>query len=188
MTCLLCNGITFSLICKKCQNTLLKPTIKKQQILPNFYVYSFYNYDEIKELINSKYHFYGDRVYNILANICLKTFATNITQECNVLNIADNKIKDYSQSAILAHALKTKYITPKYNKIVAQNRVKYAGKSLDFRLNNPRDFKYFGKKGIKAILVDDVITTGQTLKEAKSVLEKHDCIVLFGVTLAYLEK
>jgi len=70
-----------------------------------------------------------------LANICLKTFATNITQECNVLNIADNKIKDYSQSAILAHALKGEiYWLQNIITLCAQHRVKYAGKSLDFRL------------------------------------------------------
>jgi len=37
------------------------------------------------------------------------------------------------------------------------------------------------------ILIDDIITTGTTLKEAEKVLNKNGINVLFALTLAYVE-
>jgi competence protein ComFC len=70
-----------------------------------------------------------------------------------------------------------------YKKLIAKNLVQYAGKDLNFRLNNPRDFEYKGKKNISVILVDDVVTTGTTLKEAKKVLANFGVKVEFSVVL-----
>jgi competence protein ComFC len=75
-------------------------------------------------------------------------------------------------------------IKPLYNVLKATNIVKYAGKDLKFRQNNKRDFKYTGLKNIKIILVDDLITTGLTILEAKKCLERYGCEVLFALTLS----
>ena len=67
---------------------------------------------------------------------------------------------------------------------LAQNRVKYAGKSLEFRLNNPRNFIYKAKKDISVVLIDDIITSGTTIREAIESLEKYNVKVINVITLA----
>ena len=71
---------------------------------------------------------------------------------------------------------------------MAQNRVNYSGKSLQFRLENPREFFYTGKSNIDVILVNDIITTGITLQEAQKVLMSHGVNVLFALTLVDVEE
>jgi len=94
----------------------------------------------------------------------------------------------YSHVGLLTKAMKTKTSIPLHAKLMAQNRVNYAGKDLEFRLSNPRDFKYTGKKNIDIILVDDIITTGITLQEAQKVLIQNGVNVLFALTLADVEE
>ena len=84
--------------------------------------------------------------------------------------------------------MKKKHAIPLHSSLLAQNRVNYSGKSLQYRLSNPRDFLYTGKHNIDAILVDDIITTGITLQEAQQVLEQNSVNVLFALTLADVEE
>ena len=74
--------------------------------------------------------------------------------------------------------------TALHNVLKAQNRVKYAGESLEFRLNNPRNFFYSGPNDIDAILLDDTITTGTTIEEASRVLKDHNVNLHFALTIA----
>ena len=186
MRCLSCQNLSLSIICKNCQNNLLKPIFKKRELENNLEIYSFYEYEEIKNLINTKYQFYGDRVYKILADLSFKKFANNFNFDEKVVAISvdDHTSHDFSQSAILVNGLKSKNIIPIYSTLEAKNKIKYAGKSLEYRQKNKRDFIYLGEKNLKVILVDDIVTTGSTLQEAKKVLEKSDCEVLFGLTLS----
>jgi len=101
-----------------------------------------------------------------------------------VIPIDDHTRHGFSQTAILAKALKSEVLSPIYASLRAKNDIKYAGKDLDFRLKNPRNFEYKGNKNIKVILIDDVITTGTTMLEAKNTLQKYGCEVLFGLCLA----
>ena len=80
--------------------------------------------------------------------------------------------------------MKQKNSKPLHASLMAQNRVSYAGKDLQFRLENSRDFIYTGLSDIDVILVDDIITTGITLQEAHKVLVSHRVNVLFALTLA----
>jgi competence protein ComFC len=82
--------------------------------------------------------------------------------------------------------MKTKYLVPLFNTLHSTNDIKYAGQSLEFRLNSPRNFKYKGPKNIDVILVDDIKTTGTTLNEAKEVLEKFGVNVYLSIVLADL--
>jgi len=186
MRCLSCQKISFNIICKQCQVTFFKPSFYKRELKKEFFVYSFYNYEEIKEFINSKYYFFGDRVFNILGKLAFKQFSKNFKFDTNIfaLSIDDFTKHDFSQTAILTKYLKSKNITPIYSKLKITNIVKYAGKDLDFRQNNKRKFIYSWRSNIKIILVDDIVTTGLTLLEAKEVLEKNNCEVLFALTLS----
>lgn len=185
MRCLSCEKLSFSIICKKCQNTLLAPNFFKKELSKNFFVYSFYSYEEIEPFILSKYYFHGDRVFNILAKLSFSKFASHFSYPTLVyaLPIDDHSRHDFSHTAILAKHLKAPFIKPIYNVLKASNIVKYAGKDLDFRQKNPRKFVYTGTSNIDVILVDDLMTTGTTILEAKKVLKKHNVNVLFALTL-----
>ena len=176
--CLTCTNFSFSIICKNCQKTLLTPSIKKRDD-----IVSFYQYEEIERLLKYKYHPFGSRVFEVLAKNSFKKFAEVYREEIYSLSIDDNPKRGYSHTAILNHSLKSKYITPLYKKLLAQNDITYAGKDLEFRLNNPRDFRYTGIENIDVILVDDIVTTGTTIQEAKEVLKKHNVNVLFCLVL-----
>ena len=184
--CILCESFSFSIICKACQNNILDPKLYKRELTKGFFIYSFYKYDEIKELINSKYQFYGDEVFKILASLSLKKFSSNFTfnNKIYAIPIDDHTRHDFSHTAILAKSLKSKYITVKYNSLKATNIVKYAGHDKTFREKNKRNFIYTGDKNIQVILVDDIITTGSTILEAKQILEKYNCEVIFALTLS----
>ena len=176
--CLTCTNFSFSIICKHCQKTLLTPSIRKRDD-----IVSFYQYEEIERLLKYKYHPFGSRVFEVLAKNSFKKFAEVYQEKVYSLPIDDNPKRGYSHTAILNRALKSDYITPLYRRLLAQNEVNYAGKDLDFRLNNPRNFLYKGQKNIDVILVDDIVTTGTTIKEAKEVLKKENVNVLFCLVL-----
>lgn len=186
MRCLCCESLSFKAICTGCQKNLLTPSFYKRELEEDFFVYSFYKIEEIKELINAKYYFYGDRVFKILSNLAFKKFALNFEYPHKIKAIPiDDRIKQsFSHTAILTKALKSQKIQPTYNTLHAKNNIKYAGKTLEFRKTNKREFIYKGKKNLEIILVDDIITSGCTLLEAKSVLEKNGCKVLFALTLS----
>jgi len=186
MRCLTCQSLSIKAICKSCQEKLLIPTIKKRELARDFIVYSFFEYKDIKELLNTKYEFYGDRVFNILANISFSKFAKEFSYTSVVfaISVDDVRSHQFSQASILAKSLNSLHIKPLYNKLLTKNKIKYAGKSLEYRNKNKRDFKYKGKENIQVILVDDIVTSGNTLQEAKKVLENNNCEVLFALTLS----
>lgn len=186
MRCIACEKLSFLLICKKCQENYFIPVFNKRELNKDFFVYSFYEYDAIKELLNAKYQFFGDRIYTILSSLSFAKFGQNFefTEVVDAIAIDDHTRNDFSHTAILAKHLQSKYITPKTNLLQAKNQVKYAGKNLLFRQQNPRNFFYKGEKNKNIILVDDIVTTGTTILEAKKCLEKDGCKVLFALTLS----
>ena len=186
MRCVCCSSLSLQIVCKDCQSKLLKPSFYKREVSKDFYVYSFYKFDEVKEFINSKYQFYGDRVFKILSTLSLQKFSSNFTfpHKIYAIPIDDHTFHQFSQTAILTKSLQSKFIKPIFNTLKATNRVKYAGKDLEFRKKHKRDFVYVGKKDIQVILIDDLVTTGLTILEAKECLEKNGCEVLFALTLS----
>ena len=186
MICISCNKLSFEIVCKKCQELYLQPSFYKREIEKDFYNYSFYSFSDIEDLISSKYYFYGDRVFNLLAKLSFAKFSSNFLFDENIIAIAidDHTRHNFSHTAILAKHLESPIIKPKYNCLKATNIVKYAGKDLDFRLKNPRGFKLTELSNQMTILCDDLITTGATIKEAKKVIEKKNNKVLFSLTLA----
>lgn len=185
MRCLTCHLFSFQIICKGCQEKFLTPSFYKRTIENELDVYFFYPFAEVKELLSSKYEFYGDKVYTLLAKLAFKKFAQNFSYEekITVISVDDHTRHDFSQTAILGKHLQTSQLFPLYGVLQAQNKVKYAGKNLAFRQQNKRDFSYTGPSNIQVILVDDVVTTGTTLIEAKRILEDHGCEVLFALTI-----
>jgi competence protein ComFC len=177
MKCLSCENLSFQIICKSCQENLLTPSFHKRELEKDFFNYSFYSFSEIEDLISSKYYSHGDRVFNTLAKLSFKKFAQNFVFDELVYSIGidEHTRHEFSQTAILSRHLKSEFI--------ATNIVKYAGHDLEFRKKNKRKFKT-SLTNKKIILVDDMITTGTTILEAKKVLEKRNNKVLFSLTLA----
>lgn len=190
MKCSVCSNWSFYIICKTCQKNLLTPYLKQRKLSEDFNVYSFYSFEEIEDLVASKYQDFGDRVYNILAQNSFARFAKEFHFEHPViaLSIDDHVRNDFSHTAILTRHLQSKTITPCFNQLHSKSKVKYAGKDLDYRKKNPRAFHLKNIKNQYIILIDDVVTTGTTLKEAKKLCEKKGNTVLFALTLANARK
>ncbi|RUM70834.1 MAG: ComF family protein [Sulfurovum sp.] len=187
MRCLSCHRLSWLTFCASCQEKLLKPTITKRTI-NGLDVYSFFRYQHIEDLLLTKHTAQGFNIYKALAQLSFKPFIENFMKnnrdKIYVLGVDENVKSSYSHVALLTHAMRGKNVKILHAKLMANNSVKYAGKSLQFRLENPREFHYSGVKNIEVILVDDIITTGTTLNEAKEILEKNGVEVLFALTLA----
>lgn len=185
MRCLLCQSWSLKYICKTCEELHLKPSLQKR-VLPNgLEVYYFYKYKEIEELIKSKYFFIGYFIYRTLARLSFKEFSKSFLFDEKVYAFAcDASIKNgYSNTSLLSRYLKSNTIKPLYNKLISTTNISYAGKTLDFRLRNPKQFEYKFKSNINAILVDDTVVSGTTLSQAEKELAKYNVNVLFAITL-----
>lgn len=187
MRCLSCQKLSFKTFCKECQISLLKPNITKRTI-GTLDVYSFYKYSNIENLLLTKHTSLGFRVFSALAKITFKSFINEFVasdrRRVYVVGV-DEKVKNgYSHVALLSKSMRTKYSKILFSSLLSKNDIKYSGKNLQFRIENPRNFAYTGKKDIDVILIDDIITTGTTLQEAQKVLNQHDVNVLFALTLA----
>jgi len=186
MKCISCNTYSFSLICHDCQRKFFTYKTTKRVLHDNLIVYSFYPYSQIEDFIKTKHTYRGAKLYKLLANNSFKVFSKkfDFTDRVYAIPIDDKVTSLYSHTAILARSLKSKIIVPRYNTLRAKNQVNYSAKTLEYRLKNPRNFHYSYKNDIDVILVDDVITTGTTLSEAKATLKKYNVNVLFALTLA----
>ena len=186
MKCMMCEILSLTHICNSCQETFLTPSIYKRKIYNNIEVISFYKYSEIKRLLHTKHTDLGFYIYSILAKKSFKKFADdfNFVNPVSSIAIDDNILNGYSHTAILNKELKSTYIEPLYNKLRANNRISYSGKSREFRLLNPRNFELNSFKESELILVDDIITTGSTLTQALQTMQQNKKEVLFCLTLA----
>ena len=176
---MVCNKFSLTHICKNCKKLLKPDFFRKDDII------SFYKYEDIEVLIKFKYEKFGSFIFKELSSP-FALFSKNYPKVLNIIPIDDKIDKGYSHTAILANAMKKdkKFFSTLHSK----NSVQYAGKSLEFRLSNPRNFEYFGPKGIDVVLVDDIVTTKTTINEAKEVLKKYNVNVLFSLVLADLRE
>jgi len=187
MRCFICARLSINIICTLCASKILIPTISHRQI-GELKIVSLFKYSEIESLILTKHKPEGYRVYRYLGQKFMKPVIENFikTYQMPIYIIGvDEVIKGgYSHVAILTNSMKTKLSRPLHASLIAQNSVKYAGRDLEFRLDNPREFIYKGLSNIDVILVDDLITTGLTIQEAKELLLEYGVNVLFVLTLA----
>jgi len=155
-------------------------------------VISFFKYSTLESLLHTKHKPEGYRIYKALAKTTMKPFIEEFVEsddrDVYIVGIDEHVKSGYAHVALLTRAMKTKSSLPQHSALMAQNRVNYSGKSLQFRLEHPRDFVYTGESNIDVILVDDIITTGITLQEAQKVLMQHGVNVLFALTLADVEE
>ena len=191
MRCFSCSKLSFKIICQTCFEHLLVLSITRRKV-GTLDAISFFRYCALETLLHSKHKPEGYRIYKALADMTMKpfieAFVANDKRDVYIVGIDEYVKSGYAHVALLTRAMRTKSSTPQYSALMAQNRVNYSGKSLQFRLENPREFHYTGKPDIDVILVDDIITTGITLQEAQKVLISHGVNVLFALTLADVEE
>ena len=167
-----------------------------------FSVFYYYGYSEIRELILSKHHEYGAAVLARIASLSLAKFPLYLQREIsanpqnyealktdgifkfNAVPLDDDARSGYSHTAILARALKSELVGPKFHCLRAQNRVKYTGQSLEFRLKHKRNFKILTPPQFPVILVDDIITSGLSMLQARESLIDGGFMPVCGLVLA----
>ncbi len=189
MRCFSCDNLSLDAVCKDCVRDFLLPEMIKKEI-GNLEVISFFDYYLTVEFIKSKYTTSGYRVYKFLSKKYINPFISSYVASLNskplyLIGVDEDVSRGYSNVAQMVHfGSQNSSAKPLHGVLKAKNRVKYAGESLEFRLNNPRDFVYSGPKNIDAILMDDTVTTGTTLEEAHRVLKESGVNVHFALTLA----
>ncbi|HEY9190345.1 MAG TPA: ComF family protein [Sulfurovum sp.] len=170
---------------------LFIPTVSTRKV-GTLDVISFFKYSDIERLLHTKHKPEGYRIYKALAKMTVKPFIEEFVEsddrDVYIVGIDEYVKSGYAHVALLTRTMKMKHSIPQHSSLMARNRVNYSGKSLQFRLDHPRDFIYRGKQNIDVILVDDIITTGITLQEAQKVLISHGVNVLFALTLADVEE
>jgi competence protein ComFC len=191
MRCYSCSKLSLSILCKICKEQLFRPSIRTKKA-GTMDVISFYRYSSIESLIHSKHKPEGYRIYKVLAELTMKPFIKEFIENADgdiyIIGIDELVKNGYAHVSLLTSAMKTKTSIPEHAVLMASNRINYSGKSLQYRLDHPRDFVYSGTEDVHAILVDDIITTGITLQEAQKVLMQHGVNVLFALTLADVEE
>jgi competence protein ComFC len=180
--------LSFKGICGKCTKRLLQEEKHTRILEGGLKVHSFFSYSSITPIIHTKHRFWGHRILKQIASHTFADFAEKFEFKEKVAAVAidDKPISGYSHTAILARALKSSSITPVYGALRAENSVKYSGQSYEFRRKNPRRFTVSPKlKSFKyAVLVDDVVTSGLTLREAEETLKRYGVDTLFALVLA----
>ncbi len=190
MRCFSCSKLSFDILCRHCQQTLFVPTVRTRKA-GTLDVISFFRYATLESLLHTKHKPEGYRVYRKLGRLFFRPFIEEFVEndegDVYIVGIDETVKSGYSHVAQLTRAMKYGEARPQHAALLARNRVNYSGKSLQYRLDHPRDFVYTGKEGVDVILVDDIMTTGITLQEAQKVLMQHDVNVLFAMTLADVE-
>ncbi len=187
MRCLSCHVLSAQIICSSCEEEILKPTPSRRKV-GSLEVVSLFRYSSIEQLLLTKHTPVGFRLYKYFSKQFvrpfLEQFAENIDEPVSLISIDERVKGGYSHTAVLSHYVKHPKLSLSHAVLMAQNSISYAGRSLQYRLDNPRDFIYTGKGDKEVILIDDIITTGVTLQEADQVLQKSGVEVLFALTLA----
>ena len=184
MKCLMCEDFSFNIICKNC-DSLIKLAPQKRFYADGFAVFSFYEYQTIEFLLKSKYYLIGSRIYKFLAKKAWAYFSGINSDFGGVYGIGiDDRVEHcYSHSGVIVKEF-AKSFTPLFGVLKAQNGIHYAGKSLKYRQNHKKGFIYSGKQGISAVLIDDIITSGASIDEARECLESNNVRVLFALVLS----
>jgi competence protein ComFC len=186
MRCLTCQKLSFSPICVTCQTTFFTPQIFQQTLACGLKVISFYPYEEIELLLKSKYSAIGSRIYPLLARHAMRTFLENFDTGIPSLLVPvdDHTRHGYSHTALLAKHAGTANIKATYHQLHAKNVISYAGKNLQYRLLNSKNFTFTPNAITETILIDDLITSGSTLTQAYHAICKASEPPLFALTLA----
>ena len=188
--CLLCNNPTF--------NNLTHPRCRRKYGIDGCFSALSYNKTVQKLIFNFKYKPYLTDLKTVLADLFYESIIQNENFMAQIakgewvfvpIPLFSGKLKKrgYNQSEILAKNLSRKFEIPVQNLLERTRDTKNQFKlsKIEREENMKSAFKL--KSELKAhniFLIDDIVTTGSTLKEAASILKRNGANKVFGLTLA----
>ena len=186
MRCLSCEKWSFSHLCQRCQKEFIVPNPEIRVLDNGLKVLSFFPYDEIDFLLKTKHTDLGYYIYTLLAKKTLLAFkeAFKYDHHLSIIPIDDRAPFGYAHTAIMAKSMKSKQLHPTYHALQSQNSISYSGKPLSFRQANSRDFKLLKPPKHDVLLIDDIVTTGETLTQAVNLLDSKNIETIMAVVLA----
>ena len=186
MRCLGCRGWSLSPVCSRCEEEFFSPEFHERKV-GSLEVLSLFGYQSIEPFLLSKHSALGYRIFRYFGRRHMAPFLERVSREAPELCLIPlddlPRRGGYSHTALLARPAAWS-MRVLFGALRAQNPVNYAGKTLEYRLAHPREFRFSGPEGVEAILLDDIVTTGTTLAEAYEVLHEHGVTVRFALTLA----
>lgn len=209
MYCAMCGKLSWHIICESCLRNL--SFVDSKRVLSNgLKVFSSFALSELQTLLVSKNSVIGSRIFKRLGQYALSQFfasypelaAPNLAstsdshdldsrnldslskQDIAALSIRNKSVGAYSHSAILAQCFRSYGFTPLHNALIIGNNSRFAHLNKAQRQEIGRNFSFqIHKKYCGVILVDDIVTTGQTLLEASQAVIANECVPLFAWTL-----
>lgn len=165
---------------------LAELSVQTRVLEGGFKVYYFYDYESVRQLILSKHHLHGRLIFKALASFSFAHFHKYFTPDTKIqlIPLDDRPKHSFSHTAVLVRALSSTMLRPLYHSLHSGSDVLYQGKSLKYRKENKRKYQVLKLPNHPVILVDDIVTTGLSLQEAKQTLEKRGVKVLFALVLA----
>lgn len=190
--CLLCDKPTF--------NNLTHPVCKRKYSIDGCFSALTYNKTTQKLIYNFKYKPFLKDLTTVLTEFFYESIIQNenFNQELKKggwvfipipLSSLKLKKRGYNQTEILAKGLSKKFNIPFQNilKRVRDTKTQVGMPGLERKLNIKDAFILNTKyliRNTNVFLVDDVVTTGSTLKEAANVLKRNGAKRVVGLTLA----
>ena len=191
--CLICDRPSF--------DNLTHPACKKKYSIDGCFSAISYNKIAKKLISNFKYKPYLTDLKTFLAELFVESiiqnenFMTQISKGNWVfvsIPLFSSKLRKrgYNQSEILVKTLSKKFNLPAQNilKRTRDTKTQYKLKRQDREENLKNAFSLKARVGPLSqhniFLVDDIVTTGSTLKEAANVLKRNGANKVFGLTLA----
>lgn len=190
--CLICDKPTF--------NNLTHPRCKRKYAIEGCFSALTYNKTTQKLIYNFKYKPFLKDLTTVLTDLFYESIIQNenFNQELKKgewifvpIPLSSTKLKKrgYNQSEILAKTLSKRFKIPVQNILKRErNTTSQVGLSnMDRKLNVKNAFILNTKyliQNTNVFLVDDVVTTGSTLKEAANVLKRNGVKKVIGLTLA----
>jgi competence protein ComFC len=191
--CLVCNRLTY--------NNLTHPKCKSKYSIDGCFSALAYNKTVQKLIFNFKYKPYLTDTAVVLVDLFYESLIQNeyftkliADGEWLMVPIPLSKIKlrkrGYNQAEILAKELTKKFGIQTKNllKRVKNTKTQIGKSNVERKLNVRSAFELLNHKSLilnqNILLVDDVVTTGSTLKEAANVLKRIGAKKVIGLTLA----
>jgi len=161
--------------------TVIKKAVYKYKYEP--YIYSL---SGILSRLMHEFYIQNEALQNILSA------SSNVWITCVPLHENRLKIRGYNQSAMLGKILSEKMNLPFNSKIIKRVRdtIPQFKLSKEERIKNIADAfqlnsRYKGKmRGKTILLVDDVFTSGSTMRECGKLLKKSGAKAVYGLVLA----
>src|SRR4030042_3507479 len=191
--CLVCDKPSF--------NNLTHPICKRKYSIAGCFAAIAYNKIAQKLIYNFKYKPYLTDLKKFLSELFVESIIQNEnfmtqTQKGNwvfvPIPLFSSKLRKrgYNQSEILAKSLSEKFNFPVQNilKRTRDTKTQYKLKKEDREENMKNAFVLKNQnskiKSQNIFLVDDIVTTGSTLKQAANILKRNGANKVFGLTLA----